>query len=146
LQSLLFLSLLVVTMPTMAQYKCQTGGATVYQERPCSQTAKPLELPGDTPVTADDRAQARARFLRQKAVADGIDQQHKVEQADINYRSAAVRRESNQKKQRCADLLRTAKDAHDESNKWRYHQGLIDDAKRRKREAEEAHFSECYGR
>lgn len=41
--------------------------------------------------------------------------------------------------------LRTAKAAKDESNMYRYHQGLIDDAKRRQKEAEDEHFSNCYG-
>lgn len=49
------------------------------------------------------------------------------------------------KREYCDNLLKTAKAAKDEAALYRYHQGLIDDARRRQKEAEDEHFSNCYG-
>jgi hypothetical protein len=143
---LLIVPLLLATMPCMAQYKCVLNGTASYQERPCGPNAKPLALPADTPVTDAERAEAAASLARQRAVAGQIATRHAIEDIDINRRSTLVRAEQAQKKLRCSDLLRESKNAQNEANTYRYHQGLIDDAHRRKREAEAAHFSECYAR
>jgi len=137
---------LLLPMPGLAQYKCVLNGTTSYQERPCVPNSKPMALPADIPVTDSDRAQAAASMARQRAVAGQIAARHAVEEVDINRRSALVRAEQAAKKQRCADLLKESTDAQNEANTYRYHQGLIDDAHRRKREAEAAHFSECFAR
>lgn len=66
-------------------------------------------------------------------------------------RIAKIRKEAGDtlsqaaKRQRCAGYLKTAEDAKNEAAMYRYHQGLIDDAKRREKEAKDRHFSECYG-
>lgn len=43
-------------------------------------------------------------------------------------------------------LLASAQDARNRLQTYRYHQGLIDNARREVKEAEDRHFSECYGR
>lgn len=48
-----------------------------------------------------------------------------------------------------AIIIEAAKSAQDARNRlqtYRYHQGLIDNARREVKEAEDRHFSECYGR
>lgn len=44
------------------------------------------------------------------------------------------------------ELLASAQDARNRLQTYRYHQGLIDNARREVKEAEDRHFSECYGR
>ncbi len=141
--------LLLVTIalanPCVAQYKCVENGRTTYAERPCSPSAKPVELPPDNPVTVAEREQAKERLRRQQRVAEEIDTMNALEQARLQKIADASAARDARKKARCAELLKISKGAQDEAQTYRYHQGLIDDANRRKREAEAAHFSECYG-
>lgn len=141
----LLLITLAVATPCLAQYKCVENGRTTYAERPCSPGATPVDLPRDNPVTAAEREQAGERLKRQQKVAAEIDTMNAVEQARLQKIANAAAAQDARKKARCAELLKTAKGAQDEAQTYRYHQGLIDDANRRKREAEAAHFSECYG-
>jgi hypothetical protein len=141
----LLLITLAVATPCLAQYKCVENGRTTYADRPCSPGAKPVDLPRDNPVTAAEREQAGERLKRQQKVAAEIDTMNAVEQARLQKIANAAAAQDARKKARCAELLKTAKGAQDEAQTYRYHQGLIDDANRRKREAEAAHFSECYG-
>lgn len=134
---------LLIPLTVQAQvYKCIQNGQTVYAERPCSSNAKVLEI--DTHISAERRQQAADVAERERALAKQVDNKNRAEQRQIDRRSSDVRAESDAKKARCAQLLRDSKAAKDESNMWRYHQGLIDDAKRRQKEAEDAHFTECY--
>lgn len=141
----LLLITLALATPCLAQYKCVENGRTTYAERPCSPGAKPVDLPRDNPVTPAEREQAAERLKRQKNVADEIDVMNALEQARLQKIADASAARDARKKARCAELLKISKGAQDEAQTYRYHQGLIDDANRRKREAEAAHFSECYG-
>jgi hypothetical protein len=137
--------LLLAPLSAWAQYKCVENGRTVYADRPCSGNAKLLVLPNDAPVSSADRAAARASYYRQKAVADDIDVQNAMDQRDHSQRLAQQATANAEKEQRCADLLRQAQEAKNRQGTYRYHQGLIDNARRENKEAEDAHFSECYG-
>lgn len=134
-----------ILFPLIAQaqvYKCTQNGQTVYAERPCSSTAKLLDI--DAQVSPERRQQAADVAARERALAKQVDNQTRADQRQIDRRAADAQADRDAKKSRCAQLLRDAKDAKDESNKWRYHQGLIDDARRRQKEAEDSHFTECY--
>lgn len=141
--------LLLITMglasPCLAQYKCVENGRTTYAERPCSPGAKLVDLPRDNQVTAAEREQAAERLKRQQNIAEEIDTMNALERERLQKRANAAAAQDARKKARCAELLKIAKGAQDEAQTYRYHQGLIDDANRRRREAEAAHFSECYG-
>ncbi len=141
----LVIGTLLMPFASMAQYKCVEGGRTVYADKPCSGNAKLLVLPNDTPVSSADRAAARASYYRQKAVADDIDVQNAMDQREQSLRMAQQATANAEKEQRCADLLRQAQEAKNRQGTYRYHQGLIDNARRENKEAEDAHFSECYG-
>ncbi len=141
----LLLVTIALATPCVAQYKCVENGRTIYAERPCSTSAKPVELPRDNPVTAAEREQAKERLRRQQRVAEEIDTMNALEQARLQKIADASAERDARKKARCAELLKISKGAQDEAQTYRYHQGLVDDANRRKREAEAAHFSECYG-
>ncbi len=137
--------LLWVPMGAWAQYKCVIEGKTLYAERPCGPNARPVVIP-DTSVSEERRRQADEVARREKILSLEIELQNAKDQIKIERQSARVKSDQDAKKQRCANLLRIAKNAKDEANMYRYHQGLIDDARRRQKEAEDAHFSECYGR
>lgn len=134
------------TTPCIAQYKCVENGRTTYAERPCSPAAKAVELPRDNQVTQEERAQAAERLRRQKKIAGEIDTMNAAEQEKQKRRGEVFAEQERLKRERCAELVKLAKGADDDSKTYRYHQGLIDDANRRKKEAEAAHFTECYGR
>jgi len=142
----LFLIMLAFSSPGLAQYKCVENGRTTYAERPCSPAAKAVELPHDNQVTQEERAQAAERLKRQKKIAGEIDTMNAAEQEKQRRRGEVFAEQERLKRERCAELVKLAKGADDESKTYRYHQGLIDDANRRKKEAEAAHFTECYGR
>lgn len=131
--------------PCQAQYKCVENGRTTYAERPCSPNSQPVSIPSDHIVTPAEREQAADRLKRQKKVAAEIDTTNAKDSAEQRRRGEVFAEAQRAKKERCAELLRIAKGAQDEAQTYRYHQGLIDDANRRKREAEAAHFTECYG-
>ncbi len=138
--------LLFSSISAMAQYKCVESGNTVYSDKPCSPNAKVLVLPADTPVSEADRAQARASYYRQRVVADEIDVQNALIQREQNSRMAQQAVAAAAKETRCQQLLASAQDARNRLQTYRYHQGLIDNARREVKEAEDRHFSECYGR
>jgi hypothetical protein len=138
----LFTALLIPLIAQAQVYKCTQNGQTVYAERPCSTTAKLLEI--DTSVSQERRQQAADVAERERALGKQVDNKNRAEQRQVDSRAADFQAQNDAKKTRCAQLLRDAKGAKDESNMWRYHQGLIDDAKRRQKEAEDAHFTECY--
>ena len=134
----------LLALPVHGQvYKCVIDGKTHYAERPCAPNAKALDIRDET--TAQRRLEARSVVQREQLLAAEKEVDHLFDEAERIRESGYVRAAQQRKKGRCEQLLRTAKDAKDESHKWRYHQGLIDDAKRRQKEAEDAHFSECYG-
>lgn len=136
-----------MSLPVFAQtYKCTEGGKIVYADRPCGSKASVLNL-GESDDERKRLAEAgKARNEAQIAASNAARQVREESASAAPAARAAASAPSRESKQAyCDRLVRTAKDAKDESNKWRYHQGLIDDAKRRQKEAEDAHFSECYG-
>ncbi len=138
-----FMFFLLPTITYAQVYKCLENGRTIYAERPCSKTAQALNI--NSSVTEEQRQQAIDSARRQKQLSNENDYDAAVDRLARTKQAAAQNAADSAKKRRCDNLLRKAKDAKDESHKWRYHQGLIDDAKRRQKEAEDAHFSECYG-
>lgn len=128
-----------------AQYKCVTNGQTTYSERPCAPTAKQLDLKV-APVTRSEMLENEARISRQRRAAIDLENSRLRGDAEHATRAQAVQDEAQAKRQRCAELQAAAKQARDDGSKWRYHQGMIDDARRRQKEAEDEHFSNCYGR
>lgn len=138
--------LLLPLLPLAAHaqvYKCVINGKTQYAERPCAPAAKSLDIRDD--VTPERQAEAEAIARREKAMALDIEIEQHYERAEQIRAEGAAKAAAKRSTGRCDQLLLTAKAAENESKKWRYHQGLIDDAKRRQKEAEDAHFSECYG-
>jgi len=127
-------------------YKCLVDGKPIFSERPCAPNAQ--KISGDDGTISKERQEQAAEVARRERLhSENIDLQKRVDSLERQQRNQTPTQQTSKesKKARCDKLLRTAKDAKDESNKWRYHQGLIDDAKRRQKEAEDAHFSECYG-
>lgn len=127
-------------------YKCLVDGKTVYAERPCRPGDAPVRLRNDAPVTDRERTAADLVAAKEKLMALRLDVQRSEEQRRIDAASEAYRAELQNAKDRCAALLRASQDADNESRLYRYHQGLIDDAARRKKEAQDRHFSECFVR
>lgn len=125
-------------------YKCTENGRTIYAERPCASNAKELNI--DDFRTDEQRRQSLDSARRQKRLSKTNDIEAEIYRLEREKQSAKFQAAEEAKRRRCATLVKTAKDAKDESQKWRYHQGLIDDAKRRQKEAEDAHFSECYAK
>lgn len=143
MKSLVFALLIVPTLASAQVYKCVINGKTQYAERPCAPAAKALSIRDD--VTPERQAEAEQVARREKAMALGIEADKLYERADQIRAEGEAKAAAKRSSGRCDQLLRIAEDAENESKKWRYHQGLIDDAKRRKKEAEDAHFSECFG-
>lgn len=138
---------LACALPAHAEvYKCVESGKTVYSQIPCSTNAVKIHAGEESAAERQRLRDAAAR--RQEADAAAADAARSVRagrppSTTVVVREAAPRQQS--KRDYCNQLLRTAKAAKDESNMYRYHQGLIDDAKRRQKEAEDEHFSNCYG-
>lgn len=129
-------------------YKCSQNGKTVYSDLPCATNAARVDYSADR-VTADQRRQAEIVHLKNQVSALQSDLEESRTKRIAQEQSEALAQASDQKKEakerRCKQLLATAKAAKDEAAMYRYHQGLIDDARRREKEANDAHWSECYG-
>ena len=143
MKRLVFALLILPSLAGAQVYKCVINGKTQYAERPCAPAAQALNIRDD--ITPERQAEAEAVAQREKAMALGIEADQLYERADQIRAESAAKAAAKRSAGRCDQLLQTARDAENESKKWRYHQGLIDDAKRRQKEAEDAHFSECYG-
>lgn len=145
---ILLITFLVAPLPAMAQvYKCVENGKTVYAERPCSSSAQALNI-GDSAATqqrleAEQRGRQAGMREAQKNYDDAASRRlDALERADQRRAAAAPRKPS--KEERCAQLLKEAKKGKDDQILYQT-SGYINDAKRRQKEAEDAHFSECYG-
>lgn len=152
MQRKLLLVAAVLSMATGAAnaetYKCSQNGKTVYADQPCATNAARVDYGADR-VTTDQRRQAEIVHLRNQVSALQSDLEESRSKQIAREQSQALTQAIDQKKdakeQRCKQLLATAKAAKDEAAMYRYHQGLIDDARRREKEANDAHWSECYG-
>jgi len=146
---MVFLAWLSLLLPGAVRgdiYKCVTDGRTAYSEHPCRPGDAPVRLLNDSPVTAEERAAAKRSLDRQKAVAEEINTRNALDNARADAVSKAMRADEQRQKDRCKSLLREAQAADNESRMYRYHQGLIEDAQRRRKEAQDRHFSECFGK
>ncbi len=143
-QKIIALSLIITPISASSQYKCIEYGKVIYAERPCGPSAKKLDI--NVPrVNDEEKTEAALNHERNKKALNQIEDRKRSDEMqrkkDIAIYDAAIAA----KKNRCEDLVRTAKSAKNESAMYRYHLGLIEDAKRRQKEAEDAHFSECFG-
>lgn len=137
------LALLILPSLASAQvYKCVVNGKTQYAERPCAPTAKALNIGDD--LTPERQAEAEAVARREKAMALGLEADALYERADQIRADGYARATAKRRTGNCANYQRTAKNAEDEAELYAT-QRFRDDAKRRQKEAEDAHFSECYG-
>lgn len=142
--------LLALVLPSLAiaqaTYKCTVNGKSSYSDRPCGQNATTLAIGDSAEERERLRQAARDRQRASEAIAEVMRQNPPAPVRPVT-RAPAPRADSGASSQQayCDGLLRTAKAAKDEAAMYRYHQGLIDDAKRRQKEAEDEHFSKCYG-
>ncbi len=142
----LLITLLSITGAAQAQvYKCMQNGRPVFSERPCGKDATEVRL-RNTDVTDEQRQHAEASARRQRAVRNDIEYRESVDQLERERAAGLAQAERKAKEDKCARYLRQAENAKNEASTYRYHQGLIDDAKRRQKEANDRHFSECYTR
>ncbi len=127
-----------------AQYKCIEYGKVIYAERPCGLSAKQLDIKVPR-VDDEEKTEAALNHARNKKALNQLEDQNRSDEMQRKKDIAIYDAATAAKKKRCEDLIRTAKSAKNESAMYRYHHGLIEDAKRRQKEAEDAHFSECFG-
>ena len=139
------IAVFLTPLACMAQYKCVIDGRTTYAERPCTPNAKPMELKV-LPVTDEERKAASLSLMRDASAAADFAYRSAVEQADIDRRSRQVRGERAAAQERCRRLLAEAKSADNDSRLYRYNRVIVEDALQRKKDAEAAHFSDCYSR
>lgn len=135
------LVLCLVAGPAVGQqvYKC----GAVYSDKPCGHPAEVVELKTYSP-SAKERALARER-----AAADRRDVQ--ISDREFAQRAARAQAYANQNAARdaahdyrCASIQQRARNAANERELY-FTQGYKNDADRRRKEAEDQHFSECYG-
>lgn len=137
-------SALIASSANAEIYKCTQGGKTIYSERPCGADAKTVQTQGD--ITEEQRAQARAIARSEQRMRGDIEYQEQMDRIEREKSGRAYARAAKAKQDKCAGYERKATQAGNEASTYRYHQGLIDDANRRKKENEDRHFSECYSR
>lgn len=125
-------------------YKCVVDGKAHYAERPCAPNAKTIDTSGAN-INRERQSQAEEVARREQRLSDSNDLEKRIDALERQRAQATAQPSAKEKKQaRCEQLLLTAKNAKNEAAMYRYHGGLIDDARRRQKEAEDAHFSECY--
>lgn len=144
-KGLITLCLFLPTLASAQVYKCVQNGKTVYSGSPCGANAQPVHAGEESAAEKQrlrDAAEARQRGA--EAIGAAVAQARSDKSpAPAGINNTGSRPQS--KREYCDNLLKTAKAAKDEAATYRYHQGLIDDAKRRQKEAEDEHFSRCYG-
>lgn len=132
---------LLIPLTCMAQtYKCVEKGKSVYSDRPCSDKAVVLNI-GDNPADKERLEESHRRLNEMRAsvgAGDAIRQEGAAR--------AAQRRSSGSDQQQddCARLIRTSKDAANEAELYQTPRFKAD-AKRRQKEADDEHFTKCYG-
>lgn len=115
-------------------YKCvDQAGRTAYAERPCGDTAKRLDLPGDA-------ARRRAEEERNAELLKRQEARERAEAAARDNRSPI--RTFQQQKERCAALRLLALQSNAEASAYDSYV-LRDKARRRQRAAEALLAAEC---
>jgi hypothetical protein len=126
-------------------YKCVISGKPTFSERPCAPDAKIIAT-GDGSISFERQMQAADVARREQRLAQTMIYPESADRGERQRSSQPSQTSAKDQKQaKCDSLLKAARSAKNEAATYRYHQGLIDDAKRRQKEAEDAHFSECYG-
>ncbi|MCA0184710.1 MAG: hypothetical protein LCH90_01745, partial [Proteobacteria bacterium] len=119
-------------------------GVTTYSERPCGEKPKTVELNVHQP-DARERALARQRAAVDRRDAAVVDyEQARLESERRVERSQRASAEASHNA-KCAGYERGARNAVAEREMYRT-QPFRDDADRRRKEYEAAHFSECYAK
>lgn len=135
------LVLCLVSAPALAQqvYKC----GAVYSDKPCGQAPEVVDLKTYQP-SARERAMARERAAidRRDVQISDMEFARREARAQAYAAQAAARDAANQ--MRCARIQQQARNAANERDMY-FTQGFKNDADRRRKEAEDQHFSECYG-
>lgn len=124
-------------------YKCVEGSVTTYASAPCGSAPKAVDLNVRQPTAAEAR-EARRRALIDKRDALSVDAERERDyQEKLRDRSRRAQAEASFNA-KCQGYERRAAAAAAEREMYRT-QPFRDDAERRRREAADAHFSECYG-
>ncbi|MBP6435653.1 MAG: DUF4124 domain-containing protein [Sphingorhabdus sp.] len=129
----------------LAQYKCLIDGRTTYAERPCVAGSKPMTLTRDTPVTDDDRAQAKEIADKERLLHEQNRAYQRIVDERHRERMLAGPSAKDERKAYCRDLRKQVKYSKDDLDTYRYNEAIIRDALRRQKEAEAALFSDCFG-
>lgn len=129
---------------TNAQYKCVVDGRTIYAERPCLPGSKPMTLPRAAPVTDEDRAQAKAIAAQEQLLHEQNTLNRQVGDERYRQRMRSGPSPKEQRKAHCQQLREQVKQSKDDLNTYRYNEAIIRDAQRRKKEADDALFSDCF--
>lgn len=138
--SLLALCVLFPAVASAQVYKCDVGGKTVYQQRPCKHEGGALELEVHQPTEQEVR-RAEARGLKDKIDALKIDVQRDANQ---RQRQATYARQDAERA-KCDKLLADAEKADKEAGYW-MHPGIKQREHDKAKALRDRHFSECFSR
>ena len=143
-KNLLVLMVCLVASAAHAQlYRCEKGGSIIYSESPCAPNAVRKQLDGQAPSAADAAA-ARRRAAADKVDGQIIDNRAANDRAIKDVYAAQADAERAAKNRRCSQHLANAAQA--ERMRDTYLTAPYKNAEEAKRRAaNDAHFSECYG-
>jgi hypothetical protein len=139
------LALALLVSPAWAGvFKCTANGITTYSETPCGDKPKVVELNVHQPSRRDQLdAQQRAQNDRQGvAVVDAQRERLEFERRVERSQRASAEAAHNSK---CAGYQRGAKNAAADRDAY-YTPAFKNQAEQRRKEYEDAHFSECYAK
>lgn len=141
----LFILAMFVALPVSAEvFKCTVNGVTTYSEHPCGDKPKAVELNVHQP-DARERALARQRAAVDRRDAAVIDYEQARLEADRRVERSQRASAEASHSAKCSGYERAAKNAAAERDMYRT-QPFRDDADRRRKEYESAHFSECFAK
>ena len=139
------LSLALVVSPAWAEvFKCTSGGVTTYSEIPCGDKPKVVDLKVHQP-SRRDQLDAQQRALSDHRGVAAVDAQRdrlEVERRIERSQRASAEAAHNSK---CAGYQRGARNAAAERDGY-YTPAFKNQAEQRRKEYEDAHFSECYAK
>jgi len=142
---LTYVLLMSFSATAMAQvYKCDEGGRSIYQQLPCSEKGRSVDLKAGQP-DASTVLDAQHRASKEQAEAAEREAERSRNQRQGDYDRQQRQSAKEAASLRCANLLRDADKAEKEVEYWfstKYRQRYIDEAKALR----DLHFTECFSR
>jgi hypothetical protein len=123
-------------------YKCTVNGKSVYSDTPCAANAQYVGSGADA-VTERQKLEAKIVDLKNKKRVAELEHSQTLDQISVSKVADSYTADDRRKQAKCDAYKREAESAKRDLGTYKYHQGIINDAKDREKTNASKYRSEC---